>query len=110
MYDQGDTNPLTRRKPLLSVTEVPATENSNLGQPGTPVMWNTTTTARNDGFWDGPAPGYNFLYFIDAAALAASVPPVVMQGGHLYRVEYVFNTTWGAITLIHDVTVRPRNT
>ncbi len=110
MFDLGDTNALSRRRPLFTQSITVATTNTNANQPGTPLIWNTSATPRNDGYWRGPSPGYNFLFFVDATILDAGVPPVVLKGGHKYRIEYVFTTDWDEITLVHEVTVAPRNT
>lgn len=59
---------------------------------------------QNDGYWDKDDVGYNFRHRLTAAALLAD--GVTLEGGHTYRVEYVFQTTMeGQVTAAYDVPV-----
>ncbi len=116
VYDLDELDEVLRARAVYALDAVnPATENTNGAVPGTPLV--ISDTVRLDGFWPLPAPsvGYNFLHFLRRLGnnvrvgdgMDAYVRPFNPKGGHTYRLEYAFVTTWGEMHARHDATMAP---
>ena len=105
IYDQSRRDSVRHQDTVyqnLGVT--PATNNTNT-TPGSAGIF--SNIIRNDGYWQGQPPGYNFLHIITSTVWEAYSPAFDPRGGHTYRVEYKFTTTWNVLCIKHYVRVTP---
>lgn len=93
VYVQSDTTvPLT---PVYTLT----------AQAVAGIMFSSAQTpALGDAWWDEDPGGYTFRHTLEYADRIAALTPFVMQGGKVYRLEYVLNlAAGGRINGLHFV-------
>ena len=102
---EGDGTSRTART-LYEKLNIEATD--LLALPGSPEV--ISDLLRNDGYWSGEQPGYNFLHYLfQGSDFDAAVPPFKPKGGRTYLLTYeVMVNVAGPKYLQHVITVLDR--